>query len=211
MTQNARWRLILLLGLLIVRFGCYELLGYNSFITQISFVIATYVLAYLFFKFVPRQDFLKYNMTWLSRKAVIVSISVGIVISLIDFSIVALHSIVTLHKECVVTDPIGIAIRLPWLFLIKFTLQALPEEFLFRGILWGEGRNIKLSNFSILCIQSILFWGAHYYYYDMPYNWICVIVAGLIFGIVAWKTKSILASTIVHAIYNAHADLYRIL
>jgi membrane protease YdiL (CAAX protease family) len=202
MIPNAGWRIFLLLGLLIVRFGCYELLGHTD-IAQVVFTIATLVLACLFlFKFLPRHCFPQYNITKPTLKAIVIAISVGIAMNLADYYLGFLSRGETLRSH------LSILSFYPVWFCGHFIFNALPEELLFRGILWGEGRNIKLSNLSILCVQSILFWGAHYYYYDMPFNWINVIVAGLIFGIVAWKTKSILASAIVHAMGNCAGDFY---
>jgi membrane protease YdiL (CAAX protease family) len=201
MIPNVRWRLFLLLGLLFVRFGI-GLVGY------FAFVIATYVLAYLFlFKFLPKHCFPQYNITRPTRKAIIISVSVGIAMSLTLCSIEALFPGVLFHGR-VLRSPLSILLFYPFWFCAQFIVNALPEELLFRGILWGEGRNIKLQNLSILCIQSILFWGAHYYYYDMPFNWISVIVGGLIYGIVAWNTKSIFATAIVHSMTNCTGDFF---
>jgi membrane protease YdiL (CAAX protease family) len=133
-------------------------------------------------------------MTGLTRKTLVISVAIGIVASLIDLSLARGH--IYYHR---IRD---IILMYPYWFSIQFIINALPEELLFRGIMWGEGRSVNLSNISILCIQSILFWGGHYYYYDMPYNWMATLIAGLLYGIVAWKTKSILASAVVHALCN---------
>jgi membrane protease YdiL (CAAX protease family) len=201
MIPNAGWRIFMLLGLLIVRFG-YELVG------QPVFVIATYVIAYLYlFKFLPKHCFPLYNITKLTRKAIVIAVCVGIAETLAFCSVEALFP-GSLFHGAVLKSPLSILSNYPFTFCMQFTLNALPEELLFRGILWGEGRNINLSNFSILCIQSILFWGGHYFHYHMPLNWISILIGGLVLGIVAWKTKSILASAIAHAIANCTGMFY---
>jgi membrane protease YdiL (CAAX protease family) len=102
--------------------------------------------------------------------------------------------------------PIVFAIGFPIHFVIvlavQFVLNAVPEEFLFRGFLWGFMRQAGLSDFSILCIQAILFWVGHYWYWDMPIAWIRVLFGGLLYGAVAWRTKSLFLSAIVHAGWN---------
>ncbi|MDR0499252.1 MAG: CPBP family intramembrane metalloprotease [Holophagales bacterium] len=197
MTPNARWRLILLAGLLLVRFG-YEL------IDQPAYVVATYVLAYVFFRrTITRQEFPQYNMTRLTLNGTAIAVSVAVVLSLINCSCEILF------RGRIPKDIVVLLFGIPFGFLVQFVLNALPEELFFRGILWGECRRIKLSNLSILCIQAILFWGAHYFYYDNPFNWVRVMISGLIFGIVAWRTRSILASSILHAMFNTNGDFFK--
>jgi len=92
---------------------------------------------------------------------------------------------------------IDIIVGFPFLFVALYFSLVLPEEILFRGILWGEGRRINLSNFSTLCIQAILYFASHPFWQDYSVLWINVLVTGFICGIVAWKTQSILASAVV--------------
>jgi membrane protease YdiL (CAAX protease family) len=187
-------RYILLLGLLFVRFG-YELIG------MVAFIISTYILALLYFWTIPKQERQLYNFTVPKKNLIAIAFAVGIICLAVQLpiSLYIDSDLIKLKNSFFVVEFLGA-------FVIQFSLFALPEEMLFRGILWGEGRRIHLSDFSILCIQAILFWGGHYYYYDHPYWWIRVLVAGLIFGIVAWKTKSVLASAIVHALLNSQGD-----
>jgi membrane protease YdiL (CAAX protease family) len=84
-----------------------------------------------------------------------------------------------------------------------FLLGGLLEESLFRGFFWGHLRKFRVSDFSILCISAILFWAGHYYHAPSPGSWISNLVAGLVFGAVAWKTRSLFSAAAVHACCNA--------
>jgi membrane protease YdiL (CAAX protease family) len=107
-------------------------------------------------------------------------------------------------KESLSKFDISTILLLAWLIIviaIKFFINALPEELLLRGFLWGHLRKFKVSELSILCIQAILFWAAHYEH--PPGRWIMVLLAGLVFGVVAWKTRSLFMSSLVHTCQNS--------
>jgi len=189
-------RYVLLFGLLFARFG-YELIG------QFAYLISTYVLVLLYFWTIPKQERQQYNFTIPKRRIIVLAFAIGIIYLAVDLSAI-------IHFEGYkLLSPIDFVVNLPFVFLIKFIIAGIPEEMLFRGALWGEGRRINLSNFSILCIQAILFWGGHYWWYpDHLFWWILTLtVCGLGLGIVAWKTKSVLASAIVHAFMDCSRDL----
>ena len=187
---------ILLVCLLFVRF-CYPL------ISQSFYVIASYILSFLFILTITKNDRHIYNLTRLNKKEIIVGCFIGL------FCLVLNVIITRLFFENTFAKPIGIELLnfsillFVVMVILQFPLNALPEELLFRGFLWGHSRRFKLSNLSILLIQAILFWGAHYYYFDRPWIWIRVMVAGLIFGIVAWKTQSLFISAVAHACWNS--------
>lgn len=81
---------------------------------------------------------------------------------------------------------------------------SIMEEPLFRGFLWGYLRKWGLTDIKILVVQTILFWMAHIYYLgQVAFSfWILVPTAGIIFGILAWRSRSIAPSIIAHAIVN---------
>jgi len=189
---------LLLAGLLLVRFG-YEIVGFAGYLAL------TYILAWLFFSTIPKEERPLYHITWPKKKTVIIVCLVGILF-------VAIHAIV----RCLFMEARFISPPSPWMWVTiipigtafmtvgKFFINALPEELLFRGFLWQYLRRYKISNFSILFIQALLFWAGHYYYYALPPGyWLSTFFAGLVFGIVAWKTKSLFMSSIVHAMANS--------
>lgn len=82
---------------------------------------------------------------------------------------------------------------------------AVTEEPLFRGILWGILRNRGIRDGHILIIQAVLFMLAHAYYFkSMPLSfWLVVPFGGLVFGLLAWRSRSISSSMVAHAMANA--------
>ncbi|MCL1894204.1 MAG: CPBP family intramembrane metalloprotease [Holophagaceae bacterium] len=193
---------LLLSGLLLVRFG-YELIGH------IAFVILTYALAYLFFRTIAKDDRPLYLFTWPKKKIVII----GFLIAVLCLAWGIFGHYFNGNPLQVPSNPLIWLLMFPPFLLsaivVQFALNALPEELLFRGFLWGYLKNnIKISNFSILLIQAILFWAGHYWYFDLPWRWINVLVSGLVFGIVAWKTKSLFISSIAHACLNSSSVFF---
>ena len=189
LNSKRHWlRYILLLGLLFARYGYI-----HGPIGLAPSVISTYVLALLYFWTIPKEDRQQYNFTVPKKKLIAIAFAVGVICYAWCLTTAYFFEDDLIKLQ----EPISLAMGLPFTFVLLYLLFGLPEEILFRGILWGEGRRINLSNFSILCIQAILYFAAHPFYHDYSFLWIHVLVTGLICGIVAWKTKSILASAIV--------------
>jgi len=176
----------------------YELVG------QVIYVIATYALSYIFFLTVPTEERHVYNLCRPNRKTIVMVVFVALLATVLN--IVVWHFWFGLAFEEIGNIAVFMVISpfvLIMMITVQFLLNALPEEFLFRGFFWGYSRKSKSSEVSILCIQTILFWGAHYYYFSKPGPWIMVLLMGLIFGAVAWKTKSLFLSALVHACVNS--------
>lgn len=90
-------------------------------------------------------------------------------------------------------------------FLYQIGFAAVSEEPLFRGFLWGYLRQLNWKEIWIWLFQSLLFLSAHVYFMlSFPYHfWIVVPVAGLVFGLLAWRSRSIGPGMLAHAVYNA--------
>jgi membrane protease YdiL (CAAX protease family) len=162
-----------------------------------DFLVFTYILAIVYFWTIPARDRHLYFLTIPSRKVLGIAFIVGISYLATEASILLFF-----YDGHELANPFLIILFSPLHFVIKFIFNAFPEEIFFRGFLWGELRRFNFSHFSILCISSILFWAGHWFHFERPDVWINNMVAGLIFGIVAWKTKSFLSSSIVHSISN---------
>lgn len=82
---------------------------------------------------------------------------------------------------------------------------AVAEEPLFRGFLWGYLRKAGWKNVWIWLFQTGLFMVAHIYYINqLPISfWILVPVSTLVFGALAWRSKTITSSLGAHAMMNA--------
>jgi membrane protease YdiL (CAAX protease family) len=84
---------------------------------------------------------------------------------------------------------------------------AVSEEPLFRGFLWGYLRRLGWSDTRSWILQAALFMLAHLYFINALHFqfWILVPAAGLILGLLAWRSRSIAPGMLAHAAYNAGA------
>lgn len=80
----------------------------------------------------------------------------------------------------------------------------MAEEPLFRGFLWGALRRARWKEVWIWLLQAALFWISHIYYLgNVPFSfWVLVPAGGLLFGLVAWRSRSIAASMLAHGFAN---------
>lgn len=90
-------------------------------------------------------------------------------------------------------------------FVYQLGYAAVSEEPLFRGFLWGRLRKAGWKEVWIWLFQAGLFMLGHIYYLK---NWlisfyILVPVGALVYGFVAWRSRSIAASMAAHAAHNA--------
>ncbi len=79
------------------------------------------------------------------------------------------------------------------------------EEPFFRGFLWGSLCKLGLKGVWIWLIQAGLFWLGHtYYLVNGPAwsFWFIVPVGGLVFGLLAWRSRSIAVSMVAHGLAN---------
>jgi membrane protease YdiL (CAAX protease family) len=90
-------------------------------------------------------------------------------------------------------------------FLYQLGFAAISEEPVFRGFLWGYLRRSGLREIWVWLAQAVLFMSAHLYFKDaLPFNfWVVVPAAGLLLGLLAWRSRSIAAGMLAHAAYNA--------
>jgi membrane protease YdiL (CAAX protease family) len=170
----------------------------------------TYTLSYVFFLTIPAEERRLYHLTRPSKKIIKVAIFVAllgmaaqIAIDYFCFGDIFV-SLPSLRSKTL------FFIGLMTMIALQFCIAALLEEPLFRGFFWGYLRKFKVSDFLILCIQAIIFWAAHFYYADTPAHWLLTLICGLVFGVVAWKTKSIFASMLVHACYNSTSFFFSV-
>lgn len=83
---------------------------------------------------------------------------------------------------------------------------AVSEEPVFRGFLWGYLRKTGLSDFWTLLVQAALFWVAHFFQAGMGFSagfFLFIPVVSLVFGLLAWRARSISASMAAHSVVNA--------
>ncbi len=99
---------------------------------------------------------------------------------------------------------IGILKPIGAMFLYHLGASAVMEEPLFRGFLWGILRKAGWKDFWTWVFQAVLFDFSHIYYWKVfPISILSVFLAGLFFGLLAWRSKSISTSIVAHSIINA--------
>ncbi len=105
--------------------------------------------------------------------------------------------------------PAGSLWLVPPLVISQLTRAATYEEPFFRGFLWGYLRKLGLREVWIWLLQAGLFMLAHIYYvaHDPLSFWVVVPLGGLVFGLLAWRSRSIGSSMVAHGFVNAVGDL----
>ncbi len=80
----------------------------------------------------------------------------------------------------------------------------IAEEPFFRGFLWGALRRAGWKDVWVWATQAGLFWLAHIYWLGhSPMSfWVIVPVGGLVFGLLAWGSRSIGVSMVAHGLAN---------
>jgi membrane protease YdiL (CAAX protease family) len=198
----------LLIDLFMVRF-LFEVIDYYAFI------VATYALSGVFFLTIPAEERCLYHLTLPSKKIVKATILIALLcmalnVAVIYFCFDGRFMILPSSPRQVFIFTFAFPLTLIGMVAYHFFLVGgLLEEFLFRGFFWGYLKKFKIADFLILCISAILFWAAHYYYSPTLGIWIRVLVAGLIFGAVAWKTRSLFSAALVHACWNSSEVFFR--
>lgn len=94
--------------------------------------------------------------------------------------------------------------------LYHLGFSPINEEPLFRGFLWGALRQRKWNEVWILIFQAILFTSAHVYFAKQyPFMfWILIPFAGLLFGILTIRSRSIAPAILAHGMINGSAYVF---
>ncbi len=94
---------------------------------------------------------------------------------------------------------------IPLNFLSQISSAAIDEEPLFRGFLWGMLLKSGWKNVWIWLFQTALFVIGHLFYLNgsLLSLWLYVPIAGLVFGALVWRSKTIASSMATHALSNA--------
>jgi membrane protease YdiL (CAAX protease family) len=96
---------------------------------------------------------------------------------------------------------LGVLVFLP---IREMLYAGIAEEPFFRGFLWGALRRRGWKDIWVLMLQGMLFWLAHIYWLEhSPITfWVIVPLGGLVFGVLAWCSRSIAVSMIAHGLMN---------
>jgi len=111
-------------------------------------------------------------------------------------------------------SPGGLKDKLTTAILISLPLQqmvyaGIAEEPLFRGFLWGSLRKKGWKDAWICILQAGLFGLGHLYYLNKaPLSfWVIVPLSGLVFGLLAWRSRSVAVTMVAHGFGNAVAQM----
>lgn len=135
-----------------------------------------------------------------SLKWIVISGAVGVLYAVITGLV---YKTFTSPSSMKATFPVFI-----YLFITQLNNAAPSEEPLFRGFIWGYLRNRKWKEHWIWLFQAAIFSLGHIYYLpDVPIAFLGTLTAGLVLGLVVWKSKNISTSIIVHGLINSMGDL----
>jgi membrane protease YdiL (CAAX protease family) len=92
-------------------------------------------------------------------------------------------------------------------FFYQIGFAAVSEEPLFRGFLWGYLRRLGWPEGRVWLSQALLFMLAHLYFINaLRFQfWVLVPSAALMFGLLAWRSRSVAPGMLAHAAYNSGA------
>lgn len=94
-----------------------------------------------------------------------------------------------------------------WLWFVAS--GGILEEPIFRGFLWGFLKRSGWTDILILFFQAFLFMVSHLNHIDHPITfWLVGPSLGVILGVLALRSKSILPPIVAHSLYNAYMLTY---
>jgi membrane protease YdiL (CAAX protease family) len=98
---------------------------------------------------------------------------------------------------------------LVFLPLQQMFYAGIAEEPFFRGFLWGILRKAGWKEVWIWLTQAGLFWLGHAYFLGKATwsFWLLVPASGLIFGLLAWRSRSISTCMIAHGLANGYGGI----
>ena len=94
---------------------------------------------------------------------------------------------------------------LPLILLALVVAAPLAEEFLFRGFIFTGLLNSRLGAIGAIGFTALT-WGAIHLQYD-AYGIAAVMVIGILFGLVRWRTGSLWLCVLIHGLMNGSATI----
>lgn len=167
-----------------------------SFVLIWPQIILAFIFLYVYFR--NRESF---RLSGDKYRWVAVAVPIGVITGVL---------LQYLVKRNGISDPYPLSMPiLTTLFISQVGLAGVLEEPLFRGFLWGYLKQRNVPEIWIWLVQTLLFGLAHIYHLQRrpSYFWVLVPVAGLVMGYVAWRSRSIVTSMIVHGFINTIAWL----
>lgn len=89
-------------------------------------------------------------------------------------------------------------IELSWVFFLLAVLPAFFEEYLFRGIILGIGKNEFRKRWVAVIFQALVFALLHFSYFELP----GIFFMGFVFGLIALRNGHIWFGVVAHMVFN---------
>jgi len=89
-------------------------------------------------------------------------------------------------------------LELSWVFLLLAVLPAFFEEYLFRGIILGIGKNEFRKRWVAVIFQALVFALLHFSYFELP----GIFFMGFVFGLIALRNGHIWFGVVAHMVFN---------
>jgi membrane protease YdiL (CAAX protease family) len=134
---------------------------------------------------------------------ILISIVVGLALAIISSLLIRSPD---LPDKLIVYPGISVWIFAP---IQQMFYAGIIEEPFFRGFLWGALRKVGWKEIWIWLFQAALFQIAHLYFLtENPVSfWIITPLGGLVLGFIAWRSRPIENSIIVHGITNGIGNI----
>jgi membrane protease YdiL (CAAX protease family) len=182
----------------------------NSSIVKLMTVILEFAIIIFPYLYLKRKKFpIKKIFRWnaIDKNIVIVIIAIGLSLSIIGDELDRLIGVFITPPEFLKDFELLMKISSFWDFLLLFlgvvVVASFVEESLFRGLFQvslekyqNVTRAVIYSSLAWTIVHGILYWA------------IQIFLIGIIFGYLAWRTKSIIPSVICHSINNGLALLF---
>ncbi|WP_458405416.1 CPBP family intramembrane glutamic endopeptidase [Methanobrevibacter sp.] len=178
--------------------GTYESLNTINFATISSYLSLALALPsiYIASRIVRDRPFSSYSSSrggWNWKMYFKCLIPAIIIFTLATIAIIISSGDVTINNQFTIVSFIACLIVVP--------LQCIGEEHLFRGLLMQSiGSWVKIPVVAII-IQSVIFGMMHAY---NSIGVVSIIISGLLYGWIAWKTNGIESSSALHTVNNVY-------
>lgn len=181
--------------------GFFGIYIYTVYISKFRIIIA---LLLIFNLFILKPKFEKKELFKVVLWLILVFI-IGLVFSIVFAYLVCIQS----HIGFVLKSKYDISYAITF-FIQQVGSAAISEEPLFRGFIWGYLKNRNWKWYWILLFQALLFSVGHLYYLysgNLYSLFIIVPISGLLYGFIAYRSRSIGSSMICHGLINAITSL----
>jgi membrane protease YdiL (CAAX protease family) len=152
--------------------------------------------------FARKPTTLRTNLRW-AILSIVISVAVMVSILLVEKLLRDTWPAIYLYKNNLTITTIGLIIK-------ELSLTSLPEEILFRGLIWGYLKKEGWGENRIIWTQGILFWFLHFGKLFTPFAFFVVIpVLTVIASQFTKRSRQIFPAVLSHTIMNTIGVIFR--